>query len=98
MSKWWTNKRIFLVGLLPVLGFVVALLLNVIAGPTYTTGINQGALRVYVMGAILWSVLSFFVGVYLYSKCSSMNHTKFFLGVFSVSLGTAMPWLLGMLY
>ncbi|WP_286235616.1 hypothetical protein [Thalassotalea sediminis] len=98
MSKWWTKKRIFLVGFLPALGFIVTLLLNVVAGPIYTTGLNQGALRVYSMGAILWSILSFFVGIYLYSKCSSMNHTKFFLGVSSVILGAAIPWLLAMLY
>ena len=85
-----------MIGFLPALGVLVTLLLNFIAGPAYTTSLNQGALHVYFMGSLIWSVLAFFTGVYMYSKCNSMNHLKFILGVSSVSLGAAMPWIMGM--
>jgi hypothetical protein len=96
MNKWMINKRTFMLSFLPVTGLLIALLLNFIAGPGYTTSVNQGALYVYFMGSVTWSVLAFFTGIYMYSKCSSMNHIKFILGISSVSLGVAMPWIIGM--
>jgi hypothetical protein len=96
MKKWVLKKRIFMIGFLPFMGVFVALLLNFIAGPAYTTSLNQSALRTYFMGSAMWSVLAFFSGVYMYSKCSSMNHLKFILGVSSVSLGITMPWIIDM--
>ena len=96
MKKWVLKKRIFMIGFLPFMGVFVALLLNFIAGPAYTTSLNQSALRAYFMGSAMWSVLAFFSGVYMYSKCSSMNHLKFILGVSSVSLGITMPWIIDM--
>ncbi|WP_210559754.1 hypothetical protein [Psychrosphaera aestuarii] len=80
----------------PVLGLLVTVLLNFIAGPGYTTSVNQGAIHLYFMGSVMWSVFAFFTGLYMYSKCSSMNHTKFILGIISVSFGVAMPWVIGM--
>lgn len=47
------------------------------------------------MASVVWSVVAFFTGVYMYSKCSSMNHLKFVLGILSISLAVAMPWLIG---
>jgi hypothetical protein len=96
MNKLRINKRIFMIGLLPVLGLLITFILNFIAGPGYTTSVNQGALRVYFMGSVMWSVFAFFTGIYMYSKCSSMNHLKFILGVSSVAFGVAMPWIIGM--
>ena len=96
MNKLMINKRIFMIGLLPVLGLLITFILNFIAGPGYTTSVNQGALRVYFMGSAMWSVFAFFTGIFMYSKCSSMNHLKFILGVSSVALGVAMPWIIGM--
>lgn len=90
------NKGIFLVGFLPTLGLLVSLILNFLAGPGYTSAVNQGAITFYFMGAVIWSVVAFFIGIFLYTKCRSMNHIKFILGVLSVSLGMAMPWLIGM--
>ncbi|MBA6339402.1 hypothetical protein H4J57_19685, partial [Colwellia sp. BRX8-7] len=46
MNKFRINKRIFMIGLLPVLGLLITFILNFIAGPGYTTSVNQGALRV----------------------------------------------------
>ncbi len=88
-------KRIFMITSLPVLGLLVAFLLNFIAGPGYTTSVNQTALVVYFKGSVIWSVIAVFAGVYMYSKCSSMNHIKFTLGISSVILGAAMPWIIG---
>jgi len=96
MNKWMINKRTFMLSFLPVIGFLITLLLNFIAGSGYTTSVNQGAFYVYFMGSVMWSVLAFFVGIYMYSKCSSMNHIKFILGISSVSFGAAMPWVIGM--
>ncbi len=96
MNKFRINKRIFMIGLLPVLGLLITFILNFIAGPGYTTSINQGALHFYFMGSAMWSVLAFFTGMFMYSKCSSMNHLKFIMGVSSVALGVAMPWVVGM--
>lgn len=96
MNKLRINKRIFMMSLLPVLGLLIAFILNFIAGPAHTTSLNQGALRVYFMWAAMWSVFAFFTGIFMYSKCSSMNHLKFILGVSSVALGVAMPWIIGM--
>lgn len=96
MNKWTINKRIFMVSLLPALGLLITFLLNYIAGPGYTTSVNQGELYVYFMGSVIWSAIAFFTGIYMYSKCRSMNHIKFILGISSVSLGVAMPWLIGM--
>jgi hypothetical protein len=95
MNKFKINKRIFMLSLLPVLGLLITFILNFIAGPGYTTSVNQGALYIYVMGSVMWSVFSFFTGVFMYSKCSSMNHLKFVLGVSSVVCGAAMPWVIG---
>lgn len=95
MNKWMINKQIFMLGFLPVLGLLVALLLNDIAGPAYTGSVNQSALQLYFIGSIIWSFLAFFIGVFMYSKCSYMNHIKFILGLFSVGLGAALPWLIG---
>lgn len=97
MNKSLTNKRILLTGFLPVLGVLVSFILNFIAGPAYTTSLNQGALRFYFMGSIMWSVFAFFIGIYMYSKCRTMNHVKFLLGISSVSIGATMPWLIGIL-
>jgi len=96
MNKSLINKRIFMLSFLPVLGLLITILLNFIAGPAYTTSMNQGALHTYFMGSIMWSVFAFFTGVFMYSKCSSMNHIKFILGVLSVTFGVAMPWVIGM--
>jgi hypothetical protein len=96
MNKWMINKRTFMLSFLPVIGFLITLLLNFIAGSGYTTSVNQGAFYVYFMGSVMWSVLAFFAGIYMYSKCSSMNHIKFILGISSVSFGSAMPWIIGM--
>ena len=96
MKKWVLKKRIFMIGFLPFMGLFVALLLNFIAGPAYTASLNQSALYVYFMGFVMWSVLAFFTGIYMYSKCSSMNHIKLILGISSVSFGAAMPWIIGM--
>jgi len=96
MNRWMINKRTFMLSFLPVLSLLVTFLLNFIAGPSYTTSVNQGSLYVYFMGSVMWSVLAFFTGIYMYSKCSSMNHLKFILGVLSVSLGVTMPWIIGM--
>jgi hypothetical protein len=95
MKKWMINRRIFILGFLPVLGVIIAFLLNFIAGPAYTTSLNQGALYIYFKGSFIWSLFAFFTGIYMYSKCSSMNHIKFVLGVLSVTLGVAMPWIIG---
>lgn len=96
MNKWAFNKRIFMLIFLPVLGLIITFFLNFIAGPGYTTSVNQGALYLYFMGSCMWSIFAFFTGIYMYSKCSSMNHIKFILGISSVSLGVAMPWIIGM--
>jgi hypothetical protein len=95
MNKWLSNKRIFMLGFFPVLGLIITFLLNFIAGPGYTTSVNQGALAIYFMGSVMWSVFVFFTGIFMYSKCSSMNHIKFILGVLSVTFGAAMPWMIG---
>jgi hypothetical protein len=96
MKQWMINRRIFILGFLPVLGVLITFLLNFIAGPGYTTSVNQGALYIYFKGSFIWSVCAFFTGIYMYSKCRSMNHIKFALGVLSVTLGVAMPWIIGM--
>lgn len=90
------KKRIFMCLLLPVLGLLITFMLNFIAGPGYTTSLNQGALYIFVMGSGMWSIFAFFTGIYMYSKCSSMNHLKFLLGISSVGLGVLTPWLIGM--
>jgi len=95
MNKRLINKRIFMVSFLPALGLVLTSLLNFMAGPGYFTSVNQGAIYIYFMASVAWSVVAFFTGVYMYSKCSSMTHLKFVLGVLSVSLAVAMPWLIG---
>lgn len=87
-----------MVGFLPTLGLLVSLILNLLAGPGYTSSVNQSAMALYFMGAAIWSVVAFFIGIFLYTKCSSINHIKFILGVLSVALGMAMPWLIGMSY
>jgi hypothetical protein len=96
MNKRIINKRIFMLSFLPVLGLLFTFLLNFIAGPGYTNTINQGAIYLFTKGAFVWSVVAFFTGIFMYSKCSSMNHMKFILGVLSVTLGVAMPWIIGM--
>jgi hypothetical protein len=96
MKKLRINKRIFMISLLPVLGLLITFILNFIAGPGYITSVNQGALYIYFMGSTMWSVFAFFTGIFMYSKCSSMNHIKFILGVLSVTFGVAMPWIIGM--
>lgn len=98
MKKWVLKKRIFMICFLPFMGVFVALLLSFIAGHANTASLNQSAFRAYFMGSAMWSVLALFSGVYMYSKCSSMNHLKFFFGVSSVSLGITMPWIIGMSY
>ncbi|MCU7553784.1 hypothetical protein OCL06_04125 [Alteromonas sp. ASW11-19] len=95
MFKWITKKRVFMVTALPILGVIVAFLLRWLSGPAYTTSVNQSALYVFGMGSILWSILALFIGFFLYSKCSTMNHIRFICGVFSVLLGASMPWLIG---
>ncbi len=90
------NKRTFMLSFLPVIGLLITLLLNFIAGTGYTTSVNQGALYVYFIGSVMWSVLAFLTGIYMYTKCSSMNHIKFILGISAVSLGVVMPWIIGM--
>jgi hypothetical protein len=89
-------KRITMISCLPVLGFLLTFILNFMTGPGYTDSVNQGAIYIYFMASVTWSVVAFATGAFMYSKCSSMNHLKFLLGVFSVSLGTGMPWLIGM--
>jgi hypothetical protein len=84
-----------MLGFLPVLSLLITFLLNFIAGPGYTTSVNQGALAFYFMGSVMWSVFPFFTGIFMYSKCSSMNHIKFILGVFSVTFAAAMHWIIG---
>ncbi len=89
-------KRIIMLSCLPVLGLLLTFILNFMTGSGYTDPVNQDIIYIYFMASVTWSVLAFFTGVYMYSKCSSMNHLKFILGVFSVSLGAGMPWLIGM--
>lgn len=86
-------KRVFMATVLPILGILVVFLLNYISGPGYTTSVNQTALVVYFKGSVIWSVAAIITGVYMYSKCSSMNHLKFIIGITSVALGAAMPWI-----
>ncbi len=81
---------------LPILGLLVTIILNKIAGPGYTTSVNQTALMIFSKGAIIWSIFAVFTGVFMYSKCSSMNHLKFIIGITSVTLGAAIPWLIGL--
>ena len=90
------NKRIFMLSFLPVLGVVITFILNFIAGAAYTTSVNQGTLYIYFKGSVIWSVFAFFIGIYIYSKCSSMNHIKFGLRVLSVTFGVAMLSIIGM--
>ena len=80
--------------ILPVLGLLVTLVLNYVAGPGYTTSVNQTALVVYYKGSFFWSLIAIFAGIYMYSKCSSMNHLKFIVGISSVFLGAALPWII----
>ena len=68
MKKWMTNKRIFMLGFLPALGVLITFFLNFIAGPGYTTSLNQGALYLYFKGSTIWSVFAFFTGIHMYSK------------------------------
>ena len=89
-------KRIIMLICLPILGLLLTFILNFMTGSGYSDSVNQGAIYIYFIASVTWSVLAFFAGVYMYSKCSSMNHLKFILGVFSVSLGAGMPWLIGM--
>jgi hypothetical protein len=88
-------KRVTMISCLPILGLLLTFILNFMTGPGYTSSVNQGAIHMYFMASVVWSVIAFFTGVYMYSKCSSMNHLKFMLGLLSVSLGAAMPWLIG---
>ena len=76
-------------------GLVVALILRWLAGPTFTTSVNQSALYIFGMSSILWSILTLLTGLFLYSKCSAMNTTRFICGLVSVVLGASMPWLIG---
>ncbi|WP_218312322.1 hypothetical protein [Alteromonas antoniana] len=95
MLKWITKKRVFLVSVMPVLGLIVALMLRWLAGPTYTTSVNQSALYIFGVGSILWSILALLTGLFLYSKCSAMTTSRFICGLVSVVLGASMPWLIG---
>jgi hypothetical protein len=96
MSKWMTKKRIMMLAALPVAGLSFTILLNLLAGPGYSTSINQGAVAVYFLSSVLWSVAAIIAGVYMYSKCSSMNTRKFIPGIFSVFVGAGLPWIVGM--
>ncbi|WP_213609397.1 hypothetical protein [Pseudoalteromonas sp.] len=96
MNKWMTKKRIITLATLPVAGLSFTILLNFLAGPGYSTSINQGAVAVYLLGSVLWSVAAITAGVYMYSKCSSMNTKKFIPGIFSVFIGAGLPWIVGM--
>lgn len=96
LSHWLTRKRLFLLSLMPALGSLVAIALNIIAGPGYTSSVNQSALMVYGMGTIIWTIIAPFIGAFLYTKCSSMNTKKFVPGILSVALGAAMPWMIGL--
>jgi len=84
-----------MIGLLPVLGLLITFILNFIAGPGYTTSVNQGALRVYFMGSVMWSVFAFFTGIFMYSKCSGqlILATDLYSSqyLFSDSLGVSPP-------
>lgn len=70
--------------------------LNILAGQGHSGVVNQSALMVYGMGTIIWTIISPFIGACLYTKCSSMNTKKFVPGVFSVALGAAIPWIIGL--
>jgi len=85
-----------MLGVLPVTGLLITIILNLIAGPGYTTSVNQGSMVVYFMGAVFWTVCAIATGVYMYSKCNSMNTKKFIPGVLSVLFGAALPWIIGM--
>lgn len=96
MSKWMTKKRFMMLAALPVTGLSFTILLNLVAGPGYSTSVNQGAVAVYLLGSLLWSVTAIIAGVYMYSKCSSMNTRKFIPGVLSVFVGAGLRWIVGM--
>lgn len=94
LNHWLTRKRLFLLSLMPTLGLLVAITLNIIAGSGYTGAVNQSALMVYGMGTIIWTIITPFIGAFLYTKCSSMNTKKFVPGILSVALGAAIPWII----
>jgi hypothetical protein len=96
MSKWMTKKRIAMLTAVPLTGLIFTVLLNFLAGQGYSTSMNQGAVAVYFLGSVLWSVTAIIAGVYMYSKCSSMNTKKFIPGFFSVCFGAGLPWSIGM--
>ena len=91
-----TKKRILMLTALPMAGLCFTILLNFLAGPGYSTSINQGAVAVYFLGSVLWSAAAIIAGVYMYSKCSSMNTKKFISGICSVLIGAGLPWIVGM--
>ena len=96
MRNWMTKKRIMMLATLPVAGLIVTILLNLLAGPGYSTSINQGAVAVYFLAPVLWSLAAIIAGAYMYSKCSSMNTQKFVPGILSVGLGAGLPLIIGM--
>lgn len=96
MSKWMTKKRIMMLAVLPLAGLSFTILLNLLVGSGYSTSINQGAVAVYFLGSVLWSVTAIIAGVYMYSKCSSMDTKKFIPGISSVFVGAGLPWIVGM--
>ncbi|WP_414828430.1 hypothetical protein [Alteromonas sp. H39] len=90
-----TKKRVVMLTLLPILGVIVSLMLRWLAGPTYTTSLNQSEMYVFFKGATIWSVVAFSAGIFLYTRCSEMNHSRFAFGAASVLLGASLPWLIG---
>jgi len=89
------RKRVLMLLSLPMLGFVASIVLHWLTNPAYTTSVNQSSLYAYAVGATLWSVCAISAGVFLYSKCTSMNHAKFILGLSSVLVGASAPWIVG---
>lgn len=96
MTTWITRKRLLMLLALPFTGLLFTLLLNLASGPGYTTSVNQSSLATYAIGSGIWFIAALLSGVYMYSKCSSMNSYKFFPGLASVLLGALLPWLLKM--
>ena len=86
-----TKKRVVMMTLHPILGVIMSLVLRWLAGPTYTTSLNQSAMYLFFKGATIWSVVAFFAGIFLYTRCSEMNHTRFIFGAASVFLGASLP-------
>ncbi len=87
------KNRLFKITLIPFLGLVVSITLKLMTGLSYTTPMPQTSLTFYSKYAAIWSLCSIFIGIYLYSKCHSMNHLKFSLGMLSVITGASLPWI-----